>query len=115
MRYIIIVFLAVSGFFAHSQELQGTWVSVARLDISNDNDSSTQASSLDSLLEFQEADSAYFVQFGLIADFMKDGSLVLGGIGGELKNGNHKLVADTIIIEVDTMSLAGILKSGQLL
>ncbi|MEQ8712311.1 MAG: hypothetical protein RIC80_04805, partial [Cyclobacteriaceae bacterium] len=43
------------------------------------------------------------------------GSLVLGGIGGEFKNGNYKLVVEIIIIEVDIMSLAGILKSGQLL
>lgn len=114
MRYIIFLISTFSSLGLFGQEISGTWISVARLDVVND---STYLTKRDNLNQYDPitVDSSYFNQYGLILEFVDNQEFNFGGIGTELKTGTYQLSNEQIHLKIDTLSLLAQLNDNQLI
>lgn len=114
MRYITLFISVLFSLNLLGQNIDGTWISVARLDVVND---STYLTKSDSLSPYEPitADSAYFNQYGLILEFMDNQDFKFGGIGTELKTGKYQLSNEEIHLKIDTVFLLAQLNGNQLI
>lgn len=99
-----------------AQNLEGIWISSNRMDVQTI-DSSTyleEAEFFTEKLEAVEVDTSYFEAY-LLVHFFNNHEVAIHGIGGETGHGNYSQKIDTLILDIDSLTIKSVKRQDNLI